>query len=127
MKPPVRRSGPGKAGEAQRREETETFVFMLQSLIERCLILRMDREQCVRSMAKYAHVKPAVTLTVWNELERANPEFFREYFTERCTVMARRRANVNSNRIARAAHCAESMQRQPSQQQTVSEEKHAAF
>lgn len=52
---------------------------MVQHLIERCLLMYMDREECVKSLAKYARVKPAITLTVWKELEKENKEFFAAY------------------------------------------------
>lgn len=35
----------------------------VQHLIERCLLLYMDRDDCVKALAKYAHVKPVITLT----------------------------------------------------------------
>nr|GMD95777.1 Angiotensin-converting enzyme 2 [Ipomoea batatas] len=35
----------------------------VQSLIERCLLLHMDREQCVKALARHARIRPLVTLT----------------------------------------------------------------
>lgn len=37
--------------------------LQVQHLIERCLLLRLSREDCVRAISKHAKVKPAITLT----------------------------------------------------------------
>ncbi|KAL9166254.1 hypothetical protein ABFS82_05G017500 [Erythranthe guttata] len=57
-----------------------TYIRMVQNLIERCLLLRMDREQCVTALAEHARIRPLVTLTVWKELVKENKDFFRSYF-----------------------------------------------
>ncbi|KAF3784960.1 hypothetical protein EJ110_NYTH24943 [Nymphaea thermarum] len=35
----------------------------VQHLIERCLILRMGRDDCVEALAQHANIEPLVTLT----------------------------------------------------------------
>lgn len=56
-----------------------TYIRMVQNMIERCLLLRMDREQCVKALEEHARIQPVVTLTVWNELMKENKEFFESY------------------------------------------------
>ncbi|GBG66816.1 hypothetical protein CBR_g70694 [Chara braunii] len=65
------------------RELSYSYVLMVQHLIERCLVMYMDREECVRALAKHARIKPVVTATVWRELEKENKEFFEAYTRQR--------------------------------------------
>ncbi|WRX14554.1 Conserved hypothetical protein CHP01589 [Theobroma cacao] len=53
---------------------------MIQHLIERCLLLHMNRQQCVKALAKYASIRPCITVTVWRELQKENRDFFQAYF-----------------------------------------------
>ncbi|GFQ06041.1 hypothetical protein PHJA_002748100 [Phtheirospermum japonicum] len=53
---------------------------MVQDLIERCLLLHMDREQCVKALDEHAKIQPLVTITVWKELMKENKHFFQSYF-----------------------------------------------
>lgn len=64
---------------SENREVSHSYVLMVQHLIERCLLLYMDRNDCIRALAKHARVKPVITMTVWRELEHENPEFFATY------------------------------------------------
>eukprot|EP00897_Mesotaenium_endlicherianum_P008084 jgi/Mesen1/7303/ME000374S06663 len=73
----------------QTKEVSYSYVLMVQHLIERCLLLYMDRDECARALAKYARVKPVITSTVWNELEKENKEFFKQYATHRTDHKAR--------------------------------------
>ncbi|CAK9182760.1 unnamed protein product [Ilex paraguariensis] len=57
-----------------------SYIRMVQHLIERCLLLHMDRDQCIKAIAEQAGIRPLVTLTVWRELLKENGEFFQEYF-----------------------------------------------
>ncbi|KAI3467545.1 hypothetical protein Pfo_024208 [Paulownia fortunei] len=57
-----------------------TYIRMVQNLIERCLLLYMDRDQCVKALAEHARIRPLVTLTVWKELLKENKDFFQSYF-----------------------------------------------
>ncbi|XP_051144816.1 uncharacterized protein LOC127260868 isoform X2 [Andrographis paniculata] len=62
--------------------DPRTYIRMVQNLIERCLLLRMDREQCVEALAEHARIQPLVTLAVWNELLKENEDFFESYFQQ---------------------------------------------
>ncbi|XP_074274441.1 uncharacterized protein LOC141598636 [Silene latifolia] len=57
-----------------------SYIRMVQHLIERCLLLRMDRDECIKALEDHAKIRPLVTLTVWRELLRENRGFFRAYF-----------------------------------------------
>ncbi|KAB2045708.1 hypothetical protein ES319_D01G179600v1 [Gossypium barbadense] len=57
-----------------------SYIRMVQHLIERCLLLYMNRQQCVKALAKYASIRPCITITVWRELEKENKDFFEAYF-----------------------------------------------
>ena len=37
--------------------------LQVQHLIERCLLLQMNRDQCIKALAEHAKIKPLVTLT----------------------------------------------------------------
>ncbi|XP_054808834.1 uncharacterized protein LOC129310958 isoform X2 [Prosopis cineraria] len=58
----------------------QRYIRMVQNLIERCLILHMSQDQCVKALAEHARITPLVTLTVWKELQKENKDFFRAYF-----------------------------------------------
>jgi uncharacterized protein (TIGR01589 family) len=58
---------------------SRAYLLMVQSLIERCLLLNMSREECACTLQKQACVDAVITCTVWQELERENPDFFRSY------------------------------------------------
>ncbi|XP_031500799.1 uncharacterized protein LOC116264616 isoform X2 [Nymphaea colorata] len=78
--------------------QPRSYIRMVQHLIERCLILRMARDDCVQALARHAGIEPLVTLTgdpslpfpampvtsdlLWNELMKANKEFFQTYNSE---------------------------------------------
>ncbi|KAK6922248.1 Conserved hypothetical protein CHP01589, plant [Dillenia turbinata] len=56
-----------------------SYIRMVQHLIERCLILRMSRDECIKALAQHASIQPLITLTVWRELLKENREFFQAY------------------------------------------------
>ncbi|KAJ8758990.1 hypothetical protein K2173_003228 [Erythroxylum novogranatense] len=56
-----------------------TYIRMVQHLIERCLLLQMTRDQCIKALAEHANIRPLVTLTVWRELQKENSGFFHAY------------------------------------------------
>ncbi|KAG2708252.1 hypothetical protein I3760_05G183400 [Carya illinoinensis] len=60
--------------------QPHSYIRMVQHLIERCLLLHMSRDQCIKALAEHASIRPLVTLTVWRELQKANKDFFRAYF-----------------------------------------------
>ncbi|OWM89654.1 hypothetical protein CDL15_Pgr024402 [Punica granatum] len=58
-----------------------TFAsYVVQHLIERCLMLHMSRDQCIKALEERAGIRPLVTLTVWRELLKENRDFFWAYF-----------------------------------------------
>ncbi|XP_059447411.1 uncharacterized protein LOC132178857 [Corylus avellana] len=57
-----------------------SYIRMVQHLIERCLLLHMSRDQCIKALAERANIRPVVTLTVWRELQKENRDFFQAYF-----------------------------------------------
>ncbi|XVE67897.1 hypothetical protein DITRI_Ditri09bG0024800 [Diplodiscus trichospermus] len=79
------------------------YIRMVQHMIERCLLFRMSRDDCVKALAKHAKIEPIITLTVWKELLKENKAFFQEYFqaisprqfsyssTQRMTTFRRRK------------------------------------
>ncbi|XP_052205763.1 uncharacterized protein LOC127810365 isoform X1 [Diospyros lotus] len=57
-----------------------SYIHMVQHLIEKCLTFHMGKEDCMESLSKHASIDPVITSTVWNELEKENKEFFQAYF-----------------------------------------------
>ncbi|KAE8698967.1 Plant-specific transcription factor YABBY family protein [Hibiscus syriacus] len=57
-----------------------SYIRMVQHLIERCLLLHMNQNQCVKALAQYASIRPCITITVWRELEKENTDFFEHIF-----------------------------------------------
>ncbi|XVF58032.1 hypothetical protein PTKIN_Ptkin07bG0029800 [Pterospermum kingtungense] len=39
------------------------YIRMVQHMIERCLLFRMGRVDCVKALAKHANIEPIITLT----------------------------------------------------------------
>ncbi|EXB65341.1 hypothetical protein L484_025422 [Morus notabilis] len=60
-------------------DSSASYIHMVQHLIEKCLIFRMNKEECMEALSKHANIKPVITSTVWNELEKENKEFFEAY------------------------------------------------
>ncbi|KAM6562235.1 hypothetical protein CsatB_022233 [Cannabis sativa] len=58
----------------------QSYIRMVQHLIERCMLFHMTRDQCIRALAHHASIGPLVTLTVWRELQKENREFFHAYY-----------------------------------------------
>ncbi|KAK4579017.1 hypothetical protein RGQ29_028900 [Quercus rubra] len=58
---------------------SSSYIHLVQHLIEKCLIFRMTKEECMEALSKHANIKPVITSTVWNELEKENKEFFEAY------------------------------------------------
>ncbi|XP_022921441.1 uncharacterized protein LOC111429717 [Cucurbita moschata] len=56
-----------------------SYIHMVQHLIEKCLIFRMTKEECMDALSKHANISPVITSTVWTELEKENKEFFETY------------------------------------------------
>ncbi|XVE52746.1 hypothetical protein DITRI_Ditri02bG0148100 [Diplodiscus trichospermus] len=60
-------------------DSSTSYIHMVQHLIEKCLIFNMTKEECMEALSKHANIKPVITSTVWNELEKENKEFFEAY------------------------------------------------
>ncbi|KAK1409502.1 hypothetical protein QVD17_36028 [Tagetes erecta] len=60
-------------------DTSASYIHMVQHLIEKCLIFHMTKEECMEALSKHADIKPVITSTVWNELEKENREFFKSY------------------------------------------------
>ncbi|KAI4302376.1 hypothetical protein MLD38_038128 [Melastoma candidum] len=56
-----------------------SYIHLVHHLIEKCLIHRLTKEECMDALYKHAKVDPLVSSTVWNELEKENKEFFEAY------------------------------------------------
>ncbi|CAJ2669379.1 uncharacterized protein LOC123891530 [Trifolium pratense] len=66
-------------GEPSSSSSSASYIHMVQHLIEKCLIFHMTKEECMEALSKHANIKPVITSTVWNELEKENKEFFEAY------------------------------------------------
>ncbi|KAI3508616.1 hypothetical protein L1887_23625 [Cichorium endivia] len=60
-------------------DSSASYIHMVQHLIEKCLIFRMSKEECMEALSKHANIKPLITSIVWKELEKENKEFFESY------------------------------------------------
>ncbi|XP_010669812.2 uncharacterized protein LOC104886949 [Beta vulgaris subsp. vulgaris] len=60
-------------------DSSSSYIHMVQHLIEKCLIFHMTKEECMEALSKHADIKPVITSTVWNELEKENRDFFDNY------------------------------------------------
>ncbi|XP_039016452.1 uncharacterized protein LOC120147060 [Hibiscus syriacus] len=60
-------------------DSSTSYIHMVHHLIEKCLIFNMTKEECMEALSKHANIKPVITSTVWNELEKENKEFFEAY------------------------------------------------
>ncbi|KAH0913380.1 hypothetical protein HID58_036701, partial [Brassica napus] len=48
-------------------------------MIERCMLLHMTRDECIKALDQHASMLPLVTLTVWRGLQKENKDFFETY------------------------------------------------
>nr|KJB75727.1 hypothetical protein B456_012G063200 [Gossypium raimondii] len=48
------------------------YIRMVQHMIERCLLLQMSRDDCVKALAKHAKIEPIISLTDSSTQRRAN-------------------------------------------------------
>uniref|UniRef100_A0A1D1Z463 Trans-splicing factor Raa3, chloroplastic n=1 Tax=Anthurium amnicola TaxID=1678845 RepID=A0A1D1Z463_9ARAE len=55
-------------------------IELVQNLIERCLLMYMNRSEVVRILLNRARIEPGFTTLVWQKLEEENAEFFRAYY-----------------------------------------------
>ncbi|KAI7729756.1 hypothetical protein M8C21_003062, partial [Ambrosia artemisiifolia] len=54
-------------------------TYPVHHLIEECLVFNMSKEECMEALSKHANIMPAITSTVWSELEKENKDFFEAY------------------------------------------------
>ncbi|GLT79257.1 hypothetical protein SLA2020_507510 [Shorea laevis] len=83
-------------------DSSASYIHMVHRLIEECLVFNMSKEECMEALFKHADIKPTITSTVWNELEKENKEFFEAYASRReqrasDMEMKRRIQNMLSN------------------------------
>ncbi|XP_028552027.1 uncharacterized protein LOC114579953 [Dendrobium catenatum] len=64
-------------------ESSASYIHTVQHLIEKCLLYRMNKEECMEALNKHANIKPVITSTVWAELEKENRDFFAAYAKEK--------------------------------------------
>ncbi|KAB2048405.1 hypothetical protein ES319_A13G111400v1 [Gossypium barbadense] len=64
-------------------DSSASYINLVQHLIEECLIFNMNKEECMEALSKHANIKPVITSTVWDELEKENKEFFEAYIKGR--------------------------------------------
>ncbi|KAJ6881524.1 hypothetical protein NC651_028192 [Populus alba x Populus x berolinensis] len=56
-------------------------IRIVRDLIERCLLLFLDKDEVVKTLFEQARIQPDFTRIVWNRLEQENAEFFKAYCT----------------------------------------------
>ncbi|GMI71344.1 hypothetical protein like AT5G02580 [Hibiscus trionum] len=59
--------------------DSSSYIHMVHRLIEECLVFNMSKEECMEALSKHANIRPVITCTVWNELEKENKDFFEAY------------------------------------------------
>ncbi|CAO2826167.1 unnamed protein product [Amaranthus hypochondriacus] len=60
-------------------DSSASYIHMVQHLIEKCLLFKMTKDECMEALSNHANIKPVITSTVWKELEKENKEFFEAY------------------------------------------------
>ncbi|XP_073117152.1 uncharacterized protein [Elaeis guineensis] len=65
--------------ETQEKSEIDQMVDHVKKMIERCLMLHMNKKQTVETLWKEEKVQCAFTETVWEGLQHDNPDFFPVY------------------------------------------------
>ncbi|KAK2637546.1 hypothetical protein Ddye_032338 [Dipteronia dyeriana] len=80
-------------------DSSASYIHMLQHLIEKCLIFRMTKEECMEALSKHANIKPVITSTVWNELEKENKEFFESYAESQCKSSEERMSEEETSQM----------------------------
>ncbi|CAK9320009.1 unnamed protein product [Citrullus colocynthis] len=78
-------------------DPSASYIHMVHHLIEKCIIFNMTKEECMEALSKHANIKPVITSTVWNELEKENKEFFEAYNKKRRDVATAKVSEGNSS------------------------------
>ncbi|XP_022977252.1 uncharacterized protein LOC111477620 [Cucurbita maxima] len=78
-------------------DPSASYIHMVHHLIEQCIVFNMNKEECMEALSKHANIKPVITSTVWNELEKENKEFFEAYKKKRRDVTTRAADGTSSD------------------------------
>ncbi|XP_078442340.1 uncharacterized protein LOC144712041 [Wolffia australiana] len=65
---------------ADNKKVSREDIELVQNLIERCLLMYLNRNEVVRILLTRARIEPGFTTLVWQKLEEENTEFFRAYY-----------------------------------------------
>ncbi|CAA2977632.1 uncharacterized protein LOC111385962 isoform X1 [Olea europaea var. sylvestris] len=77
---PVPDSGSVSASTIDNRKVSREDIELVQNLIERCLLLYMNRDEVVKTLLNSARIDAGFTTLVWQKLEEENAVFFRGYY-----------------------------------------------
>ncbi|KVI06924.1 uncharacterized protein LOC112510482 [Cynara cardunculus var. scolymus] len=80
-------------------DSSASYIHMVQHLIEKCLIFHMSKEECMEALSKHANIKPVITSTVWNELEKENKEFFESYLQSQSSSGVNRMSEAETSEL----------------------------
>ncbi|KAI3738397.1 hypothetical protein L2E82_28427 [Cichorium intybus] len=80
-------------------DSSASYIHMVHHLIEECLIFNMTKEECMEALSKHANIMPAITSTVWSELEKENKDFFEAYKNTRSIRQAQMVSTSNSQKV----------------------------
>ncbi|KAL8232013.1 hypothetical protein R6Q57_001791 [Mikania cordata] len=80
-------------------DSSASYIHMVQHMIEKCLIFHMSKEECMEALSKHANIKPVITSTVWNELEKENKEFFESYSKSQSSNGSNRMSDAETSEL----------------------------
>ncbi|XP_076910623.1 uncharacterized protein LOC143580519 [Bidens hawaiensis] len=80
-------------------DPSASYIHMVQHMIEKCLIFRMSKEECMEALSKHANIKPVITSTVWNELKKENKEFFDSYTQSQSSSGSNRMSEAETSEL----------------------------
>lgn len=72
--------GSGAGQQEQQRAVSSLDIQLVQSLVERCLQLYMNKREVFSIIEQQAKIEPSFTGLVWQQLEGQNPDFFKAYY-----------------------------------------------
>ncbi|XP_019442489.1 PREDICTED: uncharacterized protein LOC109347237 [Lupinus angustifolius] len=75
---------------------SSSYIHLVHRLIEECILLNMNKEECMEALSKHANINPVITSIVWKELEKENNEFFRAYTRSREETVSRTRQRIHN-------------------------------
>ncbi|MQM00272.1 hypothetical protein Taro_033001 [Colocasia esculenta] len=73
-------AGASTSGNGNSKKVSREDIELVQNLIERCLLLYMNKNEVVGILKSRAKIEPGFTSLVWQKLEEENAEFFRAYY-----------------------------------------------